>query len=122
MVSWGYPRIQIGGLSLWYWTNSGDFSLVSYHPRWSLTWLWFVRITRRPGRGYASTFSREERRRMAELHRQGNPYAARPRWFHRFWQPAAIRRGQWSDYLRLPFGFTAIIGHQHAMPRASDPA
>lgn len=118
LAKWGYPRLEIGGLSFWSWTNGGDFSLAAYHPRSSLTWLWFVHITRRPGRGYASTFSREERQRMAGLHEQGNLHAPAPRWYHAFWQPAALRRGQWTDYLRLPFGFTAMIRHQHRMDRA----
>ena len=119
MAKWGYPRIEIGGLSFWDWTNGGDFSLAAYHPRSSITWLWFIHISRNPGRGYSPTFSRQERERMAGLYRDGNPHAPRPRWFHAFWQPAAMRRGQWTDHLRLPFGFTARIGHQAAMPRKS---
>ena len=109
--------LRIGGLSLFTRTNTGDLSLAAYHPKRSITWLWFVHITRRPGRGYAATFSHEERNRMRTLHEQGNPHAPAPRWYHAFWQPAVMRRGQWSDHLRLPFGYTAIIGHQNAMPR-----
>jgi len=123
MAKWGYPRLEIGGLSFGAWTNGGDFSLAAYHPRSSITWLWFVHITKRPGRGYAATFSREELDRRANLYRAGSPHASKPRWFHRFWQPDALRRGQWNDFLRLPFGLTAIIGHQARMPwKATTPA
>ncbi len=116
MAKWGYPRLEIGGLSFWSWTNGGDFSVAAYHPKSSITWLWFAHITRRTARGYASTFSKAERDRMAALYHAGNPYAAQPRWFHRFVQPARRRVGQWSDYVRLPFGFTLVIGHQARMP------
>lgn len=117
IANWGYPRVEIGGLSFWSWTNAGDFSLAAYHPRSSLTWLWFVHISSRPGRGYLPTFSRAERERLWALYLDGNPHVSRPRWFHAFWQPARMRRGQWNDFVRLPFGFAAIIGHQERMPR-----
>lgn len=117
LAKWGYPRLQIGGLSFWSWTNGGDFSLAAYHPRSSLTWVWFIHIGKRPGRGYASTFSREERQRMAQLHAEGNPHAPAARWYHAFWQTATMRHGQWTDHLRLPFGYTAKIGHQKRMER-----
>lgn len=44
---WGYPRIQIGGLSLWLWSNTREFMPASYHPDASITWLWSWRLTRR---------------------------------------------------------------------------
>jgi hypothetical protein len=117
LASWGYPRLQLGGLSFWSWTNGGDFSLAAYHPRSSIIWIWFIHVSRRPGRGYMATFGMEERRRIYALAEQGNQFALTPRWYHAFWQPARMRKGQWTDYLRLPFGFVAMIGHQSRMSR-----
>lgn len=39
LASWGYPRIAIGGLSIWSRMNTGQRILVSYHPRRSVTWV-----------------------------------------------------------------------------------
>lgn len=116
LAPWGFPRIQIGGLSLWSRTNSGDLHLAAYHPRASLTWLWYVGITKRT-RGYSPLFSREEINRRARLFVAGNPYVGPTRWFHHFWQPDFRRKVQWHDYLRLPFGWALVIGHQDAMWR-----
>lgn len=116
LAKWGFPRLQIGGLSIWSWSNSGDLLLASYHPRRSITWLWYFGITAR-GRGYGKIFSRESREHLATIYAEGNPYASRPRWFHRFWQPATVRRNQWHDYAWLPFGYALVIGHQKPMWR-----
>lgn len=116
LAPWGYPRVQIGGLSIWSRTNTGELHLASYHPRSSITWLWYVGITRR-SRGYAPVFSREERDRLAQLHAAGNQYVGPPRWYHWFWQPAHRRLSQWHDYARLPFGLAAVIGRQDRMER-----
>ena len=118
LAKWGFPRVQIGGLSLWSWTNSGDLQIAAYHPRASITWLWYVNVTKR-NRGYAALFSKEERDRRARLFVTGNPYVGPTRWFHRFWQPDYRRINQWHDYLRLPFGFALMIGHQEPMWRKS---
>mgnify|MGYP003442713766 FL=1 len=120
LAPWGFPRVQVGGLSLWSWNNTGGLNIASYHPAWSITWLWYVCITKRD-RGYGPVFSAESRRHMAEQYEAGNPYADRPRWFHRFWQPAAVKRSQWHHYARLPFGFALVIGRQEAMPRKPTP-
>ena len=118
LAPWGFPRVQLGGLSLWTRTNIGDLHLIGYHPRKSITWMWYVGITKR-SRGYAPIFSREEIKRLAVLFVTGNPYVGPTRWFHRFWQPDFRRQGQWHDYLRLPFGRALVIGHQKAMWRDS---
>lgn len=49
LAKWGFPRIAIGGLSLWTWTNTGQFTLASYHPASSITWLWAVTLWRAQG-------------------------------------------------------------------------
>lgn len=46
LAKWGYPRVKVGGLSLWSWTNTGQFVPAGYHPRNSITWLWSVWIGR----------------------------------------------------------------------------
>jgi hypothetical protein len=112
LAPWGFPRIQIGGLSLWSWSNSGQFVPASYHPRSSITWLWTVWIRREQ---YSFWFSKEARERMARLYAEGNPFAPRPRWFHPFVIPARVRRGQWTHYIRLPFGFVASVMCQHRL-------
>ena len=51
LASWGFPRLHIGGLHFWSWTNSGQLILAGYHPRSSITWLWSLWIDpRRPWR------------------------------------------------------------------------
>lgn len=47
LASWGYPLVRIGGLSLLTWDNTGRLQIASYHPGWSITWLWFVAIDKR---------------------------------------------------------------------------
>lgn len=42
LAPWGFPRIKVGGLSIWSWTNSGQFVPASYHAPNSLTWSWAV--------------------------------------------------------------------------------
>lgn len=113
---WGFPRVQIGGLTLWSRTNTGELHLAAYHPKSSITWIWYVGLTRR-ARGYSPLFSREERRRLAVLFVTGNPYVGPDRWYHSFWQPSYRRVGQWHDYLRLPFGWALVIGRQNRMSR-----
>ena len=44
LASWGYPRIRMGGISLFNWGHEGSFHLVSYHPKSSITWLWDLMI------------------------------------------------------------------------------
>lgn len=117
LAPWGFPILQIGGLSFWSRTNSGGLHLLAYHPRSSITWLWFVALSGKAGRGYWPTFSRQERERIARLFVTGNPYAFRIRWWHRFVQFAPQRRGQWSDHFRLPFGLVLTITHQARMER-----
>jgi hypothetical protein len=111
LASWGFPRLQIGGLSVWQWTNGGEFMPLAYHPRKSITWVWFLAIARN------ARFSLEQQEWRRELHRRGNPHAPTPRWWHCFLDFDGLRRSQWHDYVRLPFGFVLIIGRQHAMRR-----
>lgn len=47
LAPWGYPRIEVGGLSLWSRWNTGERLLASYHPRSSITWLWQLSLHRR---------------------------------------------------------------------------
>jgi hypothetical protein len=103
LAPWGFPRIRIGGLSLWSWTNSGHFVPASYHPRSSITWIWSAWIYRRE-----IAFTAEGRAMLARLYTEGNPNVARPRWWHRFIIPAVNRRGQWTHLVRLPFGAMGI--------------
>lgn len=113
IAKWGYPWLQIGGLSIWSRTNDGDLHLAAYHPRRSITWLWFIGLSKRQ----PDMFGWEEFRRIAKLYAQGNPHACPPRWYHRFCRLAVWRRGQWYDYFRLPFGRTIMVGHQEPMWR-----
>lgn len=48
LAKWGYPLIEIGGLSLLTRCNDGRLLLASYHPRSSITWLWAITVFRRP--------------------------------------------------------------------------
>ena len=116
IAAWSYPRLQIGGLSIWSWTNTGELLLAAYHPRSSITWLWSAGITHH-GRGYARIFSKAERTRLARLFAAGNPYAFRPRWWNAFMQRDVRRTGQRYDYYRLPFGFALVIAQQDRMDR-----
>lgn len=50
LASWGYDMIHVGGLSIGSRVNDGSLNLISYHPRSSLTWLWFVNLRREPNR------------------------------------------------------------------------
>lgn len=118
LAKWGWPRLRIGGLSFWSRSNNGDRHLAAYHPRKSITWVWYVAVSnKRSVRGYSSIFGEQEIARLHELYLAGNPYCGPRKWYHRFWQPASRRTGQWHDYLRLPFGYTLIIGRQEAMWR-----
>lgn len=62
IASWGYPRIQIGGLSLFTRASNGELHIASYHPRRSLTWLWYV------GLGKEKRPLRIERERRSQWH------------------------------------------------------
>lgn len=42
LAPWGFPWLQIGGLSLFSGTSSGGWVIAAYHPRNSLTWLWML--------------------------------------------------------------------------------
>lgn len=48
LAPWGFPRLRVGGLSLWSWSNTGEWMPASYHPRSSITWLWSVAIRWQP--------------------------------------------------------------------------
>jgi hypothetical protein len=64
LAPWGYPRLQIGGLSLWSWWNDGDFCPASYHPQSSITWLWQTKLHchgRNPPYQYNSSGGRDIR-------------------------------------------------------------
>lgn len=50
LAFWGYPRIKIGGYSIWDWDNNGSFMPAAYHPQESITWIWATRLTRKRGR------------------------------------------------------------------------
>jgi hypothetical protein len=116
LAPWGFPRVQIRGLSLWSWSNNGDLHLAGYHPRRSITWLWYVAVGRNRQR-----FGRQDIERLRELHRSGNPHVTPPSWLDHFVRRDARRVWQWHDYLRLPFGFSIIIGRQAPMWRRPKP-
>lgn len=116
LAKWGFPRLQINGLSFWTWSNGGDFIIASYHPRTSITWLWSIAIMKR-SRGYQSFFNKEGRAFRAELFAKGNPHASKPHWSDRLMKRDMIRRSQWTDYYRLPFGFVLSVAQQKAMYR-----
>lgn len=86
LASWGYPRLQVGGLQIWAHINSGGVTLASYHPHDSTTWHWSVQI------------------------RRNRLTSRRAKWS--IWQPSTRRSGQWHDYIRLPFGWEISIGRQ----------
>jgi hypothetical protein len=111
LARWGYPRIQIGGLSLWSWTSSGHFVPISYHPRSSITWLWTVWVYRRE-----RAFTSAGRADLARMYAEGNPFVAKPRWWHRFFIPDARKSGQRIHLLRLPFGAACVVT-QERLPR-----
>lgn len=71
------------GLSVFTRTSAGGLTLVSYHPRTSLTWHWSVSIIRSP--------------------------VFRPFWLV---SRASLRTGQWHDFYRLPFGRVLCISGQ----------
>lgn len=108
LASWGYPRLSIGGLSLWSKSNNGDRTLASYHPRDSLTWHWSVSITKRN----PAMWSAEAREGRAQLYREGNPFITAPSWRDRFMILTNNPRGQWHNYFRLPFGRALCIARQ----------
>ena len=87
LAPWGYARLAIGGLEFFSRMNTGDLIIASYHPSSSHTWLWSVSVARR---------------------RPGHDG-----WVRR----ATIRRGQWHDYYRLPFGWEVIVAQQGRMPK-----
>lgn len=45
-AAWGYPMVRIGGLSILTRDSGGGMNLMGYHPRSSLTWLWFINAYR----------------------------------------------------------------------------
>lgn len=114
----GYPVIEYHGLALFTRHSDGALGLASYHPRRSTTWIWGVSVSNRdPAR-----WSAERRAYRAELWREGNPHAPRPRWWHRFINRDAVRRSQWHDYYRLPLGWSLVVAHQdyhRRKPRAT---
>lgn len=59
LASWGFPRLCIGGLSVWSWTNEEWLTLASYHPASSITWLWAVYVD--PLRPWRWVLRRQER-------------------------------------------------------------
>lgn len=49
LASWGYARIEIGGLRLFSRTNSArTYNLAAFHSSHSLTWRWVLSISRQP--------------------------------------------------------------------------
>lgn len=82
LAPWGYAILQIGGMSFFSRTSSGDLFIAGYHPRRSTTWHWSVILCKR----------------------RGKPVD----WINR----APRRRGQWHDYYWLPFGKQIIVSHQ----------
>lgn len=48
LAQWGFPLVDVGGLAIWSWTNSGEWVPLSYHPSSSITWLWSLSFSRRP--------------------------------------------------------------------------
>lgn len=92
LAKWGWPVIELGGLRLFSRNSNGELGLAAYHPRDSLTWHWAISIGRRP----------PEARKWLAL------------------APREFRRGQWRDYIGLPFGRQIIISRQdyhHREPR-----
>ena len=87
LASWGYPRLQIGGLAVGSRSNIGDIILASYHPKSSITWLWSVALGR----------NKTPRKNIVNLDTR--------------------RFGQWHDYIRLPFAWELRISHQKRMTR-----
>lgn len=62
LAPWGFPRLQVGALSLWSYWNDGTFCPAAYHPRSSITWLWQTRLERgewKPPYQYNSTGGRD---------------------------------------------------------------
>lgn len=55
----GFPRLQIGGLSIWSRCSDGSLLLASYHPRNSPTWHLSLSVVNGSGR---KLFDRAERR------------------------------------------------------------
>lgn len=108
LAEWGFEAVRIGGLSLWSRTSGGDRMLASYHPRTSSTWHWSVSVAK----GRTAMWTEDAQRGRRILWFAGNPYAPRPRWWHRFVQHPAMHQGQWHTYIRLPFGRSIIISQQ----------
>jgi len=102
---WGYSRIEINGYSLLTRQSDGALGLISYHPRWSNTWIWSVALRRSTPQQWTRLGNRD--------------------WRKHFVQRCSRRRSQWHDYYRLPFGRTLIFSHQDyhvGRPRKDIPA
>lgn len=87
---WGFPRLKIGGLTIWSWHSDGALGLAAYHPKGSTAWHWSISLTRRQRyfKGWRSI------------------------------TPPELRRGQWHDYYRLPFGWALAVARQdYHLPR-----
>lgn len=108
LASWGFPRVTIGGMSIWSRTNGGEVLLLAYHPRDCTTWHWSIGITRRQ----SACWTKANRERRARLYYEGNRHVPAPRWWHRFVNRDALRRNQWHDYYRLPFGYSIVVAQQ----------
>jgi hypothetical protein len=72
--------MRLGGLTLCTRDSAGDITLATYHPRGCGTWHWSVGFTRRQ-RDMRGLFS---------------------------FTPKHQQRGQWHDYIRVPFGHIII--------------
>lgn len=117
LAKWGFETIRIGGLSIWSRTSGGDRMLAAYHPRSSTTWIWSATIMKS-----GPMFNGEAIKTDAELHYQGNPHAEMPTWRRNFRRRDVVRRGQWHDYYRLPFGRMLLLSQQnyHIQKRESE--
>jgi hypothetical protein len=65
LAKWGFPRVQIGGLSFWSRDTGGRLHLAAYHPRGCLTWHWFVALYR-SGHGHSGWFDLQWRKGFGE--------------------------------------------------------
>lgn len=61
LAPWGFPRVRIGGLSLWSRSNTGAWIPASYHPKSSITWLWSIWVSRSPRWGFSVQVFRQKR-------------------------------------------------------------
>ena len=63
--------------------SGGGLTLIGYHPRWSLTWIWSLSLQR---------WKNERSWRILQI----DPH----------------RSGQWHHWLSLPFGYALLLSRQ----------